>query len=61
MSETNLSPTLAVNIPPTLTLTVSHEQFVELALANRGLEFVVGALALIIFKQSGCSGVARLK
>ncbi|MBD2502778.1 Uma2 family endonuclease [Anabaena azotica] len=38
MSESNLSPTLAVNIPPTLTLTVSHEQFVELALANRDLQ-----------------------
>lgn len=38
MTQPNLSQTLAVNIPPTLTLTVTHEQFVQLALANRDLQ-----------------------
>ncbi|MEH2249661.1 hypothetical protein [Nostoc sp.] len=38
MTQANLSQTLAVNIPPTLTLTVTHEQFVQLALVNRDLQ-----------------------
>ncbi|WP_442946880.1 Uma2 family endonuclease [Nostoc sp. CMAA1605] len=35
---TQISQSLAVNIPETLTLTVSHEQFVQLALVNRDLQ-----------------------
>lgn len=38
MTETQSSPALAVNIPLTLTLTVTREQFVELAIANRELQ-----------------------
>ncbi|RCJ42750.1 hypothetical protein A6770_07690 [Nostoc minutum NIES-26] len=38
MTQANLSQTLAINIPSTLTLTVTHEQFIELALANRDLQ-----------------------
>ncbi|MEG4625807.1 Uma2 family endonuclease [Microcoleus sp. w1-18aA5] len=35
---TQTSRAIAVNIPPTLILTVTHEQFVELAIANRELQ-----------------------
>ncbi|MGL5063203.1 MAG: Uma2 family endonuclease [Microcoleus sp.] len=38
MTQTQTSRPLAINIPPALTLTVSHEQFVELAIANRELQ-----------------------
>lgn len=38
MTQTQTSPAIAVNIPPTLTLTVTHDQFVELAIANRELQ-----------------------
>ena len=38
MTQTNSSPAIPVNIPPTLTLTVTHEQFVQLAIANRDLQ-----------------------
>jgi Uma2 family endonuclease len=38
MTQTQTSSTIAINLPPTLTLTVSHEQFVELAIANRELQ-----------------------
>lgn len=54
MTEVNLAPTLAVNIPPTLTLTVSHEQFVELALANRDLQLERTATGeLIVMPPTG--------
>ncbi|MBD2345888.1 Uma2 family endonuclease [Anabaena subtropica] len=54
MTQTNLSPTLAVNIPPTLTLTLSHEQFVELALANRDLQLERTATGeLIVMPPTG--------
>lgn len=54
MSEINLSPTLAVNIPPTLSLTVSHEQFVQLALANRDLQLERTATGeLIVMPPTG--------
>lgn len=33
MTQANLSQAIAVNIPPTLTLTVTHEQLVQLAIA----------------------------
>ncbi|MEG4960856.1 MULTISPECIES: Uma2 family endonuclease [unclassified Microcoleus] len=35
---TQTSRAIAVNIPPTLTLTVTREQFIELAIANRELQ-----------------------
>lgn len=38
MTQINSSPAIPVNIPPTLTLTVTHEQFVQLAIANRDLQ-----------------------
>ncbi|MGH1395431.1 MAG: Uma2 family endonuclease [Trichormus sp.] len=54
MTPTNLSPTLAVNIPPTLTLIVSHEQFVQLALANRDLQLERTATGeLIVMPPTG--------
>jgi Uma2 family endonuclease len=54
MTQTNSSPTLAVNIPPTLTLTVSHEQFVQLALANRDLQLERTATGeLIVMPPTG--------
>jgi Uma2 family endonuclease len=38
MIQTQTSRALAINLPPTLTLTVTREQFVELAIANRELQ-----------------------
>lgn len=38
MTQVNLPQAIAINIPPTLKLTLSHEQFVELAIANRDLQ-----------------------
>jgi Uma2 family endonuclease len=38
IAQTQTSGAIAVNIPPALALTVSHEQFVELAIANRDLQ-----------------------
>lgn len=54
MTQTDLPPSLPVNIPPTLTLTVSHEQFVELALANRDLQLERTATGeLIVMPPTG--------
>ncbi|MGL5063527.1 MAG: Uma2 family endonuclease [Microcoleus sp.] len=38
MTRTQTSRPIAINIPPALTLTVTREQFVELAIANRELQ-----------------------
>ncbi len=38
MTQTKSSAALAINIPPTLTLTVTREQFIELAIANRDVQ-----------------------
>jgi Uma2 family endonuclease len=38
MTKTKSATALAINIPPTLTLTVTREQFIELAIANRELQ-----------------------
>ncbi|HEY9635094.1 MAG TPA: Uma2 family endonuclease [Coleofasciculaceae cyanobacterium] len=38
MIQANLSHAIPVNIPPTLKLTLTHEQFVQLAIANRDLQ-----------------------
>jgi Uma2 family endonuclease len=54
MTQTDLSPAIAVNIPNTLTLKVSHEQFVDLALANRDLQLERSATGeLIIMPPTG--------
>lgn len=54
MTQANLSQTLAVNIPATLTLTVTHEQFVQLALANRDLQLERTATGeLIVMPPTG--------
>lgn len=54
MIETNLSSVFTVNIPTTLTLQVSHEQFVELALANRDLQLERTATGeLIVMPPTG--------
>jgi Uma2 family endonuclease len=54
MTQTNLSPTIAVNIPTTLTLKISHEQFVDLALANQDLQLERTATGeLIIMPPTG--------
>ncbi|BBD69403.1 hypothetical protein NIES4072_32640 [Nostoc commune NIES-4072] len=54
MTQANLSQTLAVNIPPTLTLTVTHEQFIQLALANRDLQLERTATGeLIVIPPTG--------
>jgi Uma2 family endonuclease len=54
MIETNLSSIFTVNIPTTLTLQVSHEQFVELALANRDLQLERTATGeLIVMPPTG--------
>ncbi|MEA5581474.1 Uma2 family endonuclease [Nodularia harveyana UHCC-0300] len=54
MTQPNLTPAIAVNIPNTLTLQVSHEQFVDLALANRDLQLERNATGeLIIMPPTG--------
>ncbi|MDB9303198.1 Uma2 family endonuclease [Nodularia spumigena CS-591/12] len=54
MTQPNLTPPIAVNIPNTLTLQVSHEQFVDLALANRDLQLERTATGeLIIMPPTG--------
>ncbi|HEY9851508.1 MAG TPA: Uma2 family endonuclease [Leptolyngbyaceae cyanobacterium] len=54
MAETKLSQTIAVNIPSTLTLIVSHEQFIELALVNRELQLERnGTGELIVMPPTG--------
>jgi len=54
MIETNLSSVFTVNIPTSLILQVSHEQFVELALANRDLQLERTATGeLIVMPPTG--------
>ncbi|MFB2894525.1 Uma2 family endonuclease [Aerosakkonemataceae cyanobacterium BLCC-F50] len=54
MIKTNLSSVFTVNIPTNLTLQVSHEQFVELALANRDLQLERTATGeLIVMPPTG--------
>ncbi len=38
MRQTKSSAALAINLPPTLILTVTREQFIELAIANRDVQ-----------------------
>lgn len=54
MTQANLSSAMAVNIPTTITLKISHEQFVDLALANRDLQLERTATGeLIIMPPTG--------
>jgi Uma2 family endonuclease len=54
MSQTNVELPIAVNIPPALTLTVTREQFVPLALANRDLQLERTATGeLIVMPPTG--------
>ena len=54
MTQVNLSQTIAVNIPPILTLKVTHEQFIELARVNEDLQLERTATGdLIIMPPTG--------
>ncbi|MBD2292739.1 Uma2 family endonuclease [Anabaena sphaerica FACHB-251] len=54
MTQANLSSAMAVNIPTTITLKISHEQFVDLAIANRDLQLERTATGeLIIMPPTG--------
>ncbi|NET69510.1 MAG: Uma2 family endonuclease [Sphaerospermopsis sp. SIO1G2] len=54
MIKTNISPSITINIPTTLTLNISHEQFLDLALANRDLQLERNANGeLIIMPPTG--------
>lgn len=52
--KTNIYSTVMVNIPTTITLKISHEQFLDLALANRDLQLERNATGeLIIMPPTG--------
>lgn len=52
--KTNIYSTIMVNIPTTITLKISHEQFLDLALANRDLQLERNATGeLIIMPPTG--------
>jgi Uma2 family endonuclease len=52
--KSNIDPTIMVNIPTTITLKISHEQFLDLALANRDLQLERNATGeLIIMPPTG--------
>lgn len=52
--QTNIYPTVMVNIPTTITLKISHDQFLDLALANRDLQLERNATGeLIIMPPTG--------
>lgn len=54
MRQANSSHTIAVNIPSTVTLTVTHEEFVQLAIANRDLQLERNATGeLIVMPPTG--------
>lgn len=54
MTQINISSVIAVNIPTTITLKISHEQFVDLALANQDLQLERTATGeLIIMPTTG--------
>jgi len=54
MTQENVTQAIAVNIPPTLTLTVTHEQLVQLAIANRDLQLERTATGeLIVMPPAG--------
>ena len=52
--KTNIYSTVMVNIPTTITLKISHEQFLDLALANRDLQLERNSTGeLIIMPPTG--------
>lgn len=54
MTQSDLAPAITVNIPPSLLLTVTHEQLVELAIANRDLQLERTATGeLIVMAPTG--------
>jgi len=54
MTQANVTQAIAVNIPPTLTLSVTHEQLVQLAIANRDLQLERTATGeLIVMPPTG--------
>ncbi|WP_019487511.1 MULTISPECIES: Uma2 family endonuclease [Kamptonema] len=54
MTPVNIMQAIAVNIPTTLTLTVTHEQFFELAQANQDLQLKRTATGeLIVMPPTG--------
>lgn len=54
MTPVNIMQAIAVNIPTTLTLTVTHEQFFELAQANQDLQLERNAtVELILMPAKG--------
>ncbi len=54
MTQSDLVPPITVNIPPSLSLTVTHEQLVELAIANRDLQLERTATGeLIVMAPTG--------
>lgn len=54
MTQADLSQAIAINIPPTLTLIVTHEQLVQLAIANRDLQLErTAAGELIVMPPTG--------
>jgi Uma2 family endonuclease len=54
MIQAKSSHAIAVNIPSTLTLTVTHEEFVQLAIANRDLQLERNATGeLIVMPPTG--------
>ncbi|MEH2350758.1 MAG: Uma2 family endonuclease [Nostoc sp.] len=62
MTQAKTHRSIAVNIPPTLTLTVTHEQLVELAIANRDLQLertVTGEL-VVMAPTGGTTGNRNL-
>lgn len=62
MTQTNSSLAIAVNIPASVTLTVTHEEFVQLAIANRDLQLernVTGEL-IVMAPTGGTTGNRNL-
>lgn len=54
MTQANSSPSIAVNIPSTMTLTVTYEEFIQLAHANRDLQLERNATGeLIVMPPTG--------
>lgn len=54
MAQSKISQPITVNIPPKLKLTVTHEQFIELAQANRDLQLERTATGeLIVMPPTG--------
>ncbi|HLO88855.1 MAG TPA: Uma2 family endonuclease [Nostocaceae cyanobacterium] len=59
MKQPNLSPVIAVNIPTILTLKLSHDEFVHLALANRDLQLERTAAGELIIMPPTGSGTGK--